>query len=442
MGAIGFPDPDHSTGDGDSGKISIARPFESLSGPYTHAREFYGSLTSALLQSAHMADSNPRIAPPGSPLPVSGTPSSRGPASSKTTWSDRFRELLAYRKIHGDCKVPKGWPENPRLGQWVVNQRNRRKKGGLREEFIRRLDEIGFDWSIRVLRWEQCLLELVEFRRKAGHCNVPPRWTGSPALANWVRRQRSDWKSGRLPEDRLNRLKALGFEREGGLRRKKRLETAWQEFLHALGEFKRTRGHCRVPKGWPANPGLAQWVVNQRSRAKSGTLRTDRLAELDELGFEWEIKVEQQTRRVEGWNRMIAALVEYKALHGDCRVPLQYPGNPQLGRWVSRQRFLRKRGGLGQDRLHVLDELRFEWSVMNREWENRFAQLTGYRSIHDTCDVPLRKSGFGGLGHWVRTQRKNQAKGVLRTDRVRRLSALGFRWSKGRGISPDAAIPS
>jgi Helicase associated domain len=34
-------------------------------------------------------------------------------------WEHRFRELLEYRRLHGDCNVPQAWTDNRQLGRYV-----------------------------------------------------------------------------------------------------------------------------------------------------------------------------------------------------------------------------------------------------------------------------------------------------------------------------------
>ena len=37
-------------------------------------------------------------------------------------WEQMFAKLVAYKKEHGDCKVPKTWYPDPSLGGWVSSQ--------------------------------------------------------------------------------------------------------------------------------------------------------------------------------------------------------------------------------------------------------------------------------------------------------------------------------
>ncbi len=63
-------------------------------------------------------------------------------------WESGFQRLLAFRKRFGHCRVPAKWSEDVPLGHWVGVQRHFKKKGMLSAERIRRLEEIGFEWSL------------------------------------------------------------------------------------------------------------------------------------------------------------------------------------------------------------------------------------------------------------------------------------------------------
>ena len=58
-------------------------------------------------------------------------------------WNEMNRRLVKYKMVHRDCNVPQEWKEDPQLGSWVVRQRYRKKQGLLKDERIRRLEEVG-----------------------------------------------------------------------------------------------------------------------------------------------------------------------------------------------------------------------------------------------------------------------------------------------------------
>mmetsp|Transcript_4283 Transcript_4283/g.12078 ORF Transcript_4283/g.12078 Transcript_4283/m.12078 type:complete len:82 (+) Transcript_4283:1131-1376(+) len=57
----------------------------------------------------------------------------------------------------------------------------------------------------------------------------------------------------------------------------------------------------------------------------------EREAGLEALGFDWDPFSSQ-------WEERLGELKGYKAAHGGCLMPREYPGNPQLGTWMAGQR--------------------------------------------------------------------------------------------------------
>jgi hypothetical protein len=60
-----------------------------------------------------------------------------------------FALLLEYKGQHGDCDVPHKWPHDQQLAHWVKNQRLATRLAKLREDRVRQLNDIGFQWSTR-----------------------------------------------------------------------------------------------------------------------------------------------------------------------------------------------------------------------------------------------------------------------------------------------------
>lgn len=65
-------------------------------------------------------------------------------------WEKGFEQLTAFKSRFGHCNVPFDYSENGfKLGFWVGNQRQKRKRKALGEMDIQRLDDIGFTWGVR-----------------------------------------------------------------------------------------------------------------------------------------------------------------------------------------------------------------------------------------------------------------------------------------------------
>jgi hypothetical protein len=139
-------------------------------------------------------------------------------------WAERFGDLCDYRERTGNCLVPPNhYKENPPLGRWVKRQRylykliKQGKPCSMTEERRNALEEIGFVWDSQDASWGEHVNELLEFKLVHKHCRVPRNYGNLP-LANWVRRQRRQYKhflqdqNSTLTSPRIGELNGIGFE--------------------------------------------------------------------------------------------------------------------------------------------------------------------------------------------------------------------------------------
>jgi hypothetical protein len=89
-------------------------------------------------------------------------------------WRSMYERLKLYRSDHGHADVPNGWKTDPQLASWVSSQRDRRKRGIMPENEWVLLNELGLTWKHRnVGIWEEHLAEIMEFKVRYGHCEIP-----------------------------------------------------------------------------------------------------------------------------------------------------------------------------------------------------------------------------------------------------------------------------
>ena len=124
---------------------------------------------------------------------------------------------------------------------------------------------------------------------------------------------------------------------------------------------------------------------------------------------------------------------DYKEEHGDVLVPWSYKSADgfSLGVWVTSQRVAKAAGSLNAERVALLDELGFTWSVRTlKSWENHLKVLQDYKEEHGHVLVPRSHKTADGfsLGAWVNRQRAAKAAGELNAERVALLDELGFTW--------------
>jgi DNA-binding CsgD family transcriptional regulator len=283
-------------------------------------------------------------------------------------WKRRFNELKAFKKEHGHCNVPAGYPPNRPLASWVSFNRSQKKAGRLAKERIRRLEELGFCWvlkhrSVHRLDWDMMLAALAAFKERHGHCNVPGGWPEDPRLYWWVNRLRRKKREGKLDRRQIAQLNRLGIVWEPSPKPR------WPEMYAALVEYKKVHGDCNVPHGWSKNPYLCAWVVRQRYARKASRLEQSRIEQLDKIGFVWNC--------VEfNWESNYSALAKFREEFGHCRVSTLSKTHARLAFWVRMLRAKKKQGKLTAEQIRRLDLLGFTWDMSNPSFASEKVPLT------------------------------------------------------------------
>lgn len=177
--------------------------------------------------------------------------------------------------------------------------------------------------SYQAKQWQDRFNDLVDFQKEKKHCLVPHTYPANPALASWVKRQRYQYKlllcnkRSSMTPDRIYMLEEYSFIWDSH-------ETAWQESLEDLLDYKEENGNCLVPSNYPANPKIATWVKCQRRQYKlfmdagrPSNMTVERITLLEKYGFEWEL-------RASSYSTKTAAELEAKALKHQLHAPYQY----------------------------------------------------------------------------------------------------------------------
>jgi hypothetical protein len=142
-------------------------------------------------------------------------------------------------------------------------------------------------------QWNDRYQELKDFKAKHGHCLVPHNHLhqGSPALAQWVKRQRFQYKQSlqnkrtTITEERKRVLEELGFIWDSHA-------VAWEEKYQSLLTFEKQHGHVDVPSNHE-DKNLAIWIKCQRRQYKllfqgrQSAMAKERISRLEAVQFNW-----------------------------------------------------------------------------------------------------------------------------------------------------------
>mmetsp|Transcript_6615 Transcript_6615/g.13969 ORF Transcript_6615/g.13969 Transcript_6615/m.13969 type:complete len:400 (-) Transcript_6615:173-1372(-) len=148
------------------------------------------------------------------------------------------------------------------------------------------------------------------------------------------------------------------------------------------------------------------------------------------------------------WDYMLSELLEFKGTTGHMFIPHTYPPNPQLARWVKRQRRQYKLMNEGKtstmtpERAKVLEKHGFVWDSHDAAWKEKISDLKKYRTEHGHCLVPSNYKGNPHLATWVKCQRRQYKlflegkSSAMNAKRIAELESEGFCWEiRGGGTS-------
>lgn len=227
-------------------------------------------------------------------------------ALKKYNWEQNYQYLEGFKEEHGRFPTVE---ENKRIHNWLRYQRFRFKRGDLGKDKAKRLNDLGFPLkkNNNDILWER-RFELLEVHVKLGNDpNVQRKPSNSEIeriLANWLNKQRYNFKKGVLPMDKAQRLEKVGvyFSRQQFLFEKKYDE---------LKRFQKKHGHFEVPyKG--KHKKLRDWINHIRTVRRS-SLTTEQVRALNEIGFPFKSKT-QRLKEIKEKDNMAKVKNEYDTL--------------------------------------------------------------------------------------------------------------------------------
>ena len=235
------------------------------------------------VSAASPSNSTPRYDLPSTKVRM-GTNSPHEPSSRGRKRSEIDKSLNSEEQRAARTKSGIALQSHP---QHSYNQQCEKPSGDSPEETVRFRE---FQTEI----WSDRFEELCAFRRFHGHCHVPHHYSESTALAEWVKRQRYQFKlklegkRNTLTEERICVLHEIDFVWSSH-------DAVWEERFQNLLVYKHVNGHCLVPSSF-RHPQLAVWTKRQRREYKkyqsgvSNSMTPDRIKKLENIGFVWDCR--------------------------------------------------------------------------------------------------------------------------------------------------------
>jgi superfamily II DNA or RNA helicase len=213
---------------------------------------------------------------------------------------------------------------------------------------------------------------------------------------------------------------------------------SWNEHYGALLKFVEVEGHSKVPDHHVVimeshELPLGNWVHNQRSFGKNGTLPEDRKRKLESVrGWVWDI-------REFLYQRSFEAMSTYIEKEGHSRIEAKYVTTHDgeeitLGHWAAKQRHEYRRGNLPDERIKRLQQLdNWVWEPLDEIWQLSLEALRQFIEREESFPLQKHAERFSGndfrIGNWVNMQRTLKKKGELSQERIEQLESIpGWLW--------------
>ena len=397
-------------------------------------------------------------------------------------WENGYVHARAYRDEHGDLDVPVRYvcPDGFRLGSWICNRRadyaKARKRSGLSEDQIRRLNELGMIWNRVDFGFERGYASAARYAAEHGHLRVPAGYVDTEGfkLGAWLNNQRA--RRDALSPEYRKRLENLGLC--WGNRHEEQWERAYEQAVRYRG----LHGDLQIPLAYESDGiRLGRWLRRQQAQYMQGKLSEDHARKLLALGIplpqkeSWDERYREVKTHLEAnghfspsptratprgaslysWlkaqrvafsqGRLTEAQAEALKALG---VPLESPAKTAwkrrfaqsvscydalLGKPVTEDRvlaawFRRQKEAAELERLKPWQmELWRTLPAPADEWERHFGQASAYFAAHGSLNVPS-----GPLWQWLRKQRRAY-RGLenepLTEERIHRLESIGMEWT-------------
>lgn len=347
-------------------------------------------------------------------------------------WNTLFQLAKSFYIQHHHLLIANDFQcDGRRLGRWIGTQRQNYRKGNnpfFTKERIELLESIGMVWNVKEAAWQEMWTELVRYKQINGTSRVPQSYVTPEGkqLGVWLNRQRMQHKRGTLSARRTEQLEQLDIVWNPELDRRE----TWNRNYRLLKKYVSEHDGAFPPLNDTTNDGikLGQWLSNQRSNDKNGTLSIPRQNMLLKLGFfrdavtqHWELRYRQAQ--------------SYFNEHGHLCLFLQRNGTSpkELGSWLSQQRVAYQKGALSPQQVQCLESIGMIWDVRTYLWNQMYQQAVifyhehGHLLVSKTAGV----SENSRLGEWLSTQRaeyRSRKNPLFMQDRIQMLEAIGMVW--------------
>lgn len=330
-------------------------------------------------------------------------------------FDDYFARLQRYKSEHGDCKISVNYKDDDGYPLGVKTAGIRTKNIKITQKEQKMLENCGFLWGVRGNLMAEYIFELREFVAKFGSARVPHNYISPNGYPLGVKT--TCVRSGAIQSTEADKLdlSRLGFEW-------KVYRNLGAEFIAEYRYFVASHKTKNVPISYVAPNGYKLGARVRSLRSGRMKITPEQRAELDELGFVWEV-------RGHLIKEYLIQLRLYRDKFGSANVPMNFVTDN--GYPLGQKTKLIRTGGIATtiSEIESLEKLGFIWDLHQANFDNFVEELREYKRSNKDCRVKISYQSPSGypLGRKVTQMRKNEANLTEKEHRI--LDRLGFVWT-------------
>ncbi len=322
---------------------------------------------------------------------------------TSNNWDIWFMELRVF--LDENDKTYPTEKNNSELHSWVAQMRNRKKNGTLKNDEIRKLNQIDFIWDMHEWKWNDMYSKLVEY---AENNDFEPDKENNSELYSWYGTQKNHIKQQILRTDRADKIKKIIFNQAAS-------KNKWESSYDKLVEFRKDN-----PDKWPAyirkdknseQTKLSVFCQTIRQRYRENTLENYWFDKMSDIDFNFEGKSDNW---LESYSKIKDLLGEKKSVS-----PNEIGNNAYS--WIIRHKKEFEEGKLDENKTKLIEELKLYRFF--ETWEQTLDKVRMW-SVQNG-KLPTKVSNKE-LYIWLMSQRTVYKKGNLNNTQIQLIKSIGF----------------
>lgn len=242
---------------------------------------------------------------------------------------------------------------------WIIQQLQKERDGELsknQSDYVIVFKKYFKNRNGYFKNWDECFKDLKAWILEQ---NRLPTMATHSYFYSWLGSQRTAYKKGKLSDQKIEKLKSIGYDLRMGAKRNENKKERWLEMYNQLLEFRQLNSD-RWPKFGAVGleSQLYNWCqANRQTQAGTAVgrlpLQQWRIDKLNEVGFVWNNRADEKT-----WDEWFSELNKHLEKHNVSNIPSLANGerNP-IYSWLSRQKVAYKKGSLEKIKYEALNKL-------------------------------------------------------------------------------------